>query len=70
MNFRNKDLIQVFEERYRANHNEKLNKEIAANKKNTTDRMFGNNRKPDNLYSKDAERKVIGYDSFKRNRGA
>lgn len=57
MNFRNKDLIQVFNEKYNANHNKKLNEEIKNNKKNMADRMF---KTPDNKSN------VIGYNSINR----
>lgn len=64
MNFRNKDLIQVFEERYQANHNKKLNEEVKNNKKNMADRMFGNNINNNRVV--DNKQNVIGYDSFNR----
>lgn len=44
MNFRNKDLKDVFEERYQANHNKILQEEAKNNKRNMADRMFGNNK--------------------------
>lgn len=63
MNFRNKDLTQVFEERYQANHNKRLNEEIKNNKENLANRMFGKNtRKIDNT------KKVIGYNNFNGNK--
>lgn len=40
-NDRQKDLMLVFEERYRANHNKKLEEAARNRKKDMTDRMFG-----------------------------
>lgn len=61
MNFRNKDLMEVFEERYQANHNKKLMAEVKNNKKNTIDRMFGVKNRPNNPVNNH----VIGYNNFK-----
>ena len=43
MNFRNKDLKEIFDERYQANHNKELQENAKNNKKNMADRMFGKN---------------------------
>ena len=61
MNFRNKDLTQIFDETYKANHNQKLFDSINKNKKQIADRVVSSN-KIDNQHSK----KVIGYNNFSR----
>lgn len=66
MNVRNKDLMQVFEERYQANHNKKLQEEVRNNKKSMADRMFGNNNINNTNRSVDNRQNVIGYNSFNR----
>lgn len=61
MNFRNKDLSQIFDEKYYANHNQKLLNDISNNKKQMADRMFGSNNN-----NKLESKKVIGYNNFNR----
>ena len=66
MNFRNKTLGQVFEERYQANHNKELQDAAKNNKKSLTDRMFGNNNqinKPNNVNNN--QNNPIGYNPNK-----
>ena len=65
MNFRNKDLIEVFEERYQANHNKKLQQAVKNNKKDTINRMFGVKTTPMNRPNT-TNNHVIGYNNFKR----
>lgn len=60
MNFRNKDLSQIFDEKYHANHNKKLLNDISNHKKQMADRMFGSNN------NKVESKKVIGYNNFNR----
>lgn len=42
MIFRNRDLKDVFEDRYQANHNKELEENARNNKKSLMDRMLGN----------------------------
>lgn len=65
MNFRNKDLKDVFEENYQANHNKELQEAAKNNKKNMTDRMFGNNKINNQL--KINQNNPIGYNPNKKN---
>ena len=62
MNFRNKDLKDVFEERYQANHNKILQEEAKNNKRNMADRMFGNNKiNNKNNINNNIQNNPIGY---------
>lgn len=56
MIFKNRDLTDVFNDRWKANHNKNLEKKVRDNKINTINRSYGlgnNQVKKDN--------KVIGY---------
>lgn len=65
MNFRNRDLKEVFEDRYQANHNKELEEAARNNKKNMTDRMFGRlNNQNNNINNKN---NPIGYNPTKKN---
>lgn len=61
MNFRNRDLKDVFEDRYKANHNKQLQEEAKNNNKNLMNRMLGNNKtnSPDTINTK--QNNPIGY---------
>ena len=66
MNFRNKTLGQVFEERYQANHNKELEEAAKNNKKSLTDRMFGNNNQTNNQTNiNNRQNNPIGYNPNK-----
>ena len=63
MNFRNKDLNQVFNERYQANHNKELEEAARNNKKSLIERMAGKNNnninQPSNINNR--QNNPIGY---------
>lgn len=61
MNFRNRDLKDVFEERYQANHNKELEETTKNNKKNLMNRMLGNNQTNSSQTISNRQNKPIGY---------
>ena len=65
MNFRNRDLKDVFDDRYKANHNKELQEEAKNNKKNLMNRMLGNNIV--NSMENNGQNKPIGYNPNKNN---
>lgn len=66
MNFRNRDLKDVFEDRYQANHNKELEENARNNKKNLIDRMVGNNNINNQNSINNRQNNPIGYNPNNR----
>ena len=67
MNFRNKPLQDVFDERYKANHNKEMQKEAQNNRRNLMDRMLGNNNGLKANDNQKVDNRPIGYNGGKKN---
>jgi len=59
---RNRDLTEVFNDRWKANHNKELEKKVKENKMNTINRSYGIDNKPNN----NNLNKPIGYQNGRR----